>query len=67
MKKRSKEEAQAGYYDEEGMKMQVADTHLPAKLRINYTLGQFDRFYETYDVDPESPYYVPEDKRLSAF
>ncbi len=41
-------------------------THLPCKERINYILGQFDVFYETYGVDPESPYYVPEEKRLSA-
>ena len=57
----------ACYYNEDGLKYVVDnDTHLPYKERINYTLGQFDMFYETYDVDPESPYYVPKEKRLSA-
>ena len=55
------------YHSPDDMESAIKDTHLPGKLRVNYILGQFDRFYETYDVDPESPYYVPEDKRLSAF
>ncbi|WP_026527481.1 M13-type metalloendopeptidase [Butyrivibrio sp. VCD2006] len=57
----------AYYYTPEGLKDAVKDTHLPGKERVNYILGQFDKFYETYDIDPESPYYVPENKRLSAF
>ena len=57
----------AFYYTTEGLTEAIKDIHLPGKERINYILGQFDKFYETYDVDPESPYYVPEDKRLSAF
>ncbi|MBQ3905301.1 MAG: hypothetical protein II743_00890 [Lachnospiraceae bacterium] len=40
------------------------DTHLPCKFRINYILGQFDEFYDTYDVDEKSPYFVPEEQRL---
>ncbi|WP_022763058.1 M13-type metalloendopeptidase [Butyrivibrio sp. AD3002] len=57
----------ACYYTQDGLKEAVKDTHLPYKERINYIVGQFDEFYETYDVDPDSPYYVPKEKRLSTF
>ena len=45
----------------------VADGHLIGKERVNHILGQFDEFYKVYDIDENSPYYVPEDKRLSVF
>ena len=51
-------------YTEEGMKDAVLDNHLPSKERINYVLGQFEEFYETYEIDENSPYYVPVEKRL---
>ena len=55
----------AVYYTEDGMKEIVKnDTHLPGKQRINYILGQFDKFYETYEIDENSPYFVPVEKRL---
>lgn len=55
----------ACYYNDEGIKdMMENDNHLPARERINFILAQFDEFYDTYDVDPESPYYVPEGERL---
>ena len=56
----------AHYYTEDGLKNSLNDTHLPAKERINYVLGQFDKFYEIYDIDETSPYYVPESERLQA-
>ncbi len=52
------------YYTKEGMEKAVADEHLPSKERINYILGQFDIFYDIYDIDENSQYYVPQDKRL---
>ncbi|WP_029318914.1 M13-type metalloendopeptidase [Butyrivibrio sp. AE3004] len=55
------------YYTQDGLKKAVEDTHLPGKERVNYVLGQFDKFYEIYDVDTTSPYYVSEEDRLSAF
>lgn len=56
----------AHYYTEDGLKNSLKDTHLPDKERINYVLGQFDKFYETYDINENSPYYVPESERLQA-
>lgn len=55
----------AYYYTENGIQKAVADTHLPAKERINYVFGQFDKFYEIYDIDENSPYFVPVKERLS--
>ena len=49
------------------MREAVEDVHLPAKERINLILGQFDEFYETYNIDEESPYYVKPDDRLRLF
>lgn len=43
------------------------DKHLPQNLRVNYTLGQFEQFYETYDIDESSPFYVPEEQRLKLY
>ena len=54
-------------YTKDGMKEAVRDEHLPGKERINYVLGQFDEFYETYDIDESSPYFVPAEKRLKLF
>ncbi|MCR4895177.1 MAG: hypothetical protein K5891_00205 [Lachnospiraceae bacterium] len=44
-----------------------SDSHLPSKQRINYVLGQFDEFYDTYDIDKESPYFVQTKDRLRIF
>ena len=38
-----------------------------AKERINYVLGQFDKFYEVYEVDETSPFFVPKEKRIRIF
>lgn len=57
----------ARFYSREGAKKAVTNEHLPGKQRINCILGQFDKFYETYDIDETSPFYVPEDKRLKTF
>ena len=43
------------------------DPHLPGEERVNYILGQFDKFYEIYNVPEDSPYFVPKQERLSAF
>ena len=56
----------ACFYTEDSLKEALLDTHLPAKERINYVLGQFDKFYETYDIDESSPYYIPESERKQA-
>ena len=53
-------DAYAGMSDE-------AKGYLPGKLRINYVYGQFDKFYETYDIDESSPFFVPEGKRIDLF
>ncbi len=57
----------ARYYDAQGAETAVKDEHLPSKQRINYCLGQFDKFYEVYDIDEASPYYVPIEKRIHVF
>jgi predicted metalloendopeptidase len=59
--------ATRGFYFEQDADRFLNDTHLMAKDRINLILGQFDEFYETYDIDVTSPYYVPEDQRLDIF
>ena len=60
-------EKNAGIYTAEGLETALKDTHLPFTIRTNCIPAQFDEFYETYDVDPDSPYYVPEEKRLDVF
>ncbi|MBP5607692.1 MAG: hypothetical protein J6X66_05420 [Lachnospiraceae bacterium] len=60
-------EDRALYLAEEDFDKMLDDPHLPGKQRINYVLGQFDIFYEIYDIDENSPYYVPEEKRLKTY
>ena len=57
----------AGLYGESNIADYSEDGHLMAKARINYVLGQFDEFYDTYNIDESSPYYVPESERLRIF
>lgn len=57
----------ACYLTEQEIDPAMADEHLISKERVNLVLGQFDKFYEVYDIDENSPYYVPEEKRLSVF
>ncbi len=57
----------ACYITEQDIDRAMADTHLIGKARVNFILGQFDKFYEVYDIDENSPYYVPKEKRLSVF
>lgn len=40
------------------------DPHLPPRERVNYVLAQFDKFYEVYDVEKNSPYYVAKEDRM---
>ena len=56
-----------GIYGENDIEEYSSDVHLMAKARINYVLGQFDEFYETYDIDETSPYYIPAEERLRIF
>ena len=64
---RSYAKLEASNYTKSIMKELIKDTHLPNKERINYILAQFDEFYDTYDIDPESPYYVAPENRLKGF
>ena len=54
-------------YDAADLRAMLKDTHLPPKERVNYVLAQFDKFYEIYDIDESSPYYVPKEERLPVF
>ncbi|MBE5842730.1 MAG: M13 family metallopeptidase [Butyrivibrio sp.] len=57
----------AYYITEQDIDNAMADDHLISTERINHILGQFDKFYETYNIDENSPYYVPKEQRLTAF
>ncbi len=54
----------ACYITEDEIDSFFTDNHLLGKERVNFVLGQFDKFYEVYDIDESSPYYVPKEKRL---
>lgn len=43
------------------------DSHLPDCERVNFVLGQFDKFYEVYDVDESSEWYVAPENRVRLF
>ncbi len=60
-------EKNAYYITEADIDNAMADNHLISKERINRIPGQFDKFYEVYNIDENSPYYVPKEQRLSAF
>ena len=55
------------YATEERIDWLLKDTHLPDNLRINCILYQFDEFYEVYDIDENSPYYVKPEDRFKVF
>ena len=57
----------AYYLTEQEIDNAMADEHLVSKARINLILGQYDKFYAVYDIDENSPYYVPKEKRLDVF
>ena len=40
------------------------DEHPLNYLRVNVTLGQFDEFNETYDIQPGDGMYIPEEQRV---
>lgn len=42
-------------------------SHPPYRERINVTLSLFDKFYDTYNVDESSPYYIQKENRLSVY
>lgn len=43
------------------------DTHLPAKIRVNEILNQFEEFYKTYPQMRESNSFVAEENRLDVW
>ncbi len=55
------------YLTEEGVDYTLNAGYLPGKQRVNCVFAQFDIFYEVYDIDENSPYFVPEDQRLKTF
>ena len=60
-------ESKAAFYIEDDFDYYLNEEHLTAKPRINCILGQFDEFYETYNIDESGPYFVPENERLRIF
>ncbi len=58
---------QTMFYTEDGTGIPPENGYLPGKMRVNYVLGQSDKFYETYDIDENSVFFVPEDKRIKLF
>ena len=58
---------QTMYYTENGIGIPPENGYLPGKMRVNFVLGQFDKFYETYDIDENSAFFVPEDQRIDIF
>ena len=45
----------------------MSDVHPLNYLRVNVTLSQFDKFYETYGVREGDGMYVAPDKRISVW
>ncbi|MGL4363427.1 MAG: M13 family metallopeptidase [Cellulosilyticaceae bacterium] len=44
-----------------------SDPHSPAKVRVNEVVKQFEKFYETYDIEKEDAMYVEPEKRLEVW
>ena len=44
-----------------------AGKYLPPRERVNLIVGMFDEFYETYDIDENSPYFIPKEERVKGF
>ena len=57
----------ASYYSKEKAEEILKDAHLPNKLRIDLVCGQFDEFYETYDISEKSEYFIPKEERIDLF
>lgn len=57
----------ASYYSKDDAEAILKDSHLPNKLRVNLVCGQFDEFYETFDISERSEYYIPEEERIDLF
>lgn len=43
------------------------DSHAPPALRVNHAVRQFDEWYEAFDITPDSPGYIPPEKRIRFF
>lgn len=50
----------------EAISLEYGD-HPPYRDRINCTLAQFDIFYDTYNIDKESPYYLDKEDRIKPY
>ena len=57
----------ASYYSKEDANEILNDAHLPTKLRINLICGQFDEFYETFEISQRSEYFIPKEERIDLF
>lgn len=57
----------ASYYSKEDAGEILNDAHLPNKLRINLICGQFDEFYETFEISQRSEYFIPKEERIDLF
>lgn len=42
----------------------LQDTHAPNKFRVNQVLKNFEKFYETYDVQPGDKMYLAPEERV---
>ena len=47
--------------------MNSQDTHMPNHERVNSVLAQLDKFYEIYDVDSNSDFYLDKADRITIF
>ena len=52
-------------YDTNGIAERNKDSHPFEYLRVNVTLAQFDKFFETYNIRYGDRMYIPEDQRVT--
>lgn len=45
----------------------ILDRHAPAYYRVNRTLGMFDTFYDTYNVNKKNSMYIKKEDRVHLF
>lgn len=51
--------------DAEAIRLLSIDPHSPAEFRCNGIVRNIDAFYEAFDVDETSPWYLPPEQRVS--
>ena len=52
-------------YPNSYLSQRAKDAHPFEYLRANVTLAQFDKFIETYDIQPGDGMYIPEEQRIA--